>query len=43
MKKTINITATTHQLLRDYCMKTGQKMQAVADKALAAHLRRAAR
>lgn len=43
MKKTINISDQTHKSLKAYCMKTGLKLQAVADKALAAFLRRTAR
>jgi hypothetical protein len=41
--KTINISDETHKALRAYCMKTGTKLQAIADKALAAWLRKAAR
>lgn len=41
--KTINVTATTHQTLRDYCRQAGLKMQAVADKALLAYLRKASK
>jgi len=32
--KTINVTATTHQALRDYCRRTGQKVGYVADQAI---------
>lgn len=39
--KTINISDETHKALRAYCMKTGTKLQAIADKALAAWLRKA--
>jgi len=42
-KKTINISEPTHKALRAYCMKTGLKLQAVADKVLAAFLRRASK
>jgi hypothetical protein len=41
--KTINVTPTTHQKLRAYCIATGLKMQAVADKAIQAWLRKAAK
>ena len=41
--KTINITADTHKALRAYCLRAGLKMHAVADRALQAFLRRAAR
>jgi hypothetical protein len=41
--KTINVTPTTHKALRDYCLAAGLKLQAVADKAIAAYLRKAAR
>lgn len=41
--KTINVTATTHKALRDYCLAAGLKLQAVADKALLAYLRKAAK
>ncbi len=41
--KTINVTPTTHKALRDYCLQAGLKMQAVADKAILAWLRKAAR
>lgn len=32
--KTINVTSTTHNALRDYCRKTGQKVGHVADQAI---------
>ncbi|MGA0102048.1 MAG: hypothetical protein ACO3HF_08395 [Burkholderiaceae bacterium] len=41
--KTINVTPTTHKALRDYCLAAGLKLQAVADKAIAAWLRKAAK
>lgn len=41
--KTINVSTDTHKALRAYCLRAGLKMHAVADKALAAFLRRAAR
>lgn len=42
-KKTINISDDTHRALKAYCIKTGLKLQAVADKALQAFMRRAAK
>jgi hypothetical protein len=41
--KTINVTPTTHQKLRAYCLANGLKMQAVADKAIMTWLRKAAK
>jgi len=41
--KTINVTPTTHKTLRAYCLAAGLKMQAVADKAILAWLRKAAK
>ena len=41
--KTINVTTETHKALRDYCLAAGLKLQAVADKAIQAWLRKAAR
>lgn len=41
--KTINVTPTTHKSLRDYCLAAGLKLQAVADKAIQAWLRKAAK
>jgi hypothetical protein len=41
--KTINISDETHKALRAYCMKTGTKLQSIADKALAAWLRKASK
>jgi hypothetical protein len=41
--KTINVTPTTHKALRDYCLAAGLKLQAVADKAIQAWLRKAAK
>ena len=41
--KTINVTNDTHKTLRAYCLAAGLKMQAVADKAIQAWLRKAAK
>ena len=41
--KTINVTPTTHKALRDYCLAAGLKLQAVADKAIAAWLKKASK
>ena len=41
--KTINVTKETHKALRDYCLAAGLKLQAVADKAIQAWLRKAAK
>jgi len=41
--KTINVQETTHKSLRAYCLAAGLKMQAVADKAIQAWLRKAAK
>ena len=41
--KTINVTIETHKTLRAYCIKAGLKMQAVADKAIAAWLKKASK
>jgi len=41
--KTINVTPATHKALREYCLAAGLKLQAVADKAIAAWLKNAAR
>lgn len=41
--KTINVTPTTHKTLRAYCLAAGLKMQAVADKAIQAWLKKAAK
>jgi hypothetical protein len=41
--KTINVTPTTHKALREYCLAAGLKLQSVADKAIAAWLKKAAR
>jgi len=41
--KTINVTTDTHKTLRAYCLASGLKMQAVADKAILAWLRKAAK
>lgn len=40
-QKTINVTNETHKALRDYCLAAGLKLQAVADKAIQAWLRKA--
>ena len=39
--KTINVTPTTHKALRAYCLAAGLKIQAVADHAILAWLRKA--
>jgi hypothetical protein len=41
--KTINVKETTHKSLRAYCIATGLKMQAVADHAIQAWLKKAAK
>ena len=41
--KTVNVTPTTPTALRDDCLAAGLKLQAVADKAIAAWLRKAAK
>jgi hypothetical protein len=41
--KTINVKETTHKSLRAYCIEAGLKMQAVADKAIAAWLKKASK
>ncbi len=41
--KTINVTKETHKALRDYCLQAGLKLQAVADKAILAWLRKASK
>lgn len=41
--KTINVTKTTHNALKDYCRQTGSKLQAIADKAIQAWLRKASK
>jgi len=41
--KTINVTTETHKALRAYCLQTGLKLQAVADKAIQAWLRKASK
>ena len=41
--KTINVTTDTHKTLRAYCLAAGLKMQAVADKAIQAWLKKAAK
>lgn len=39
--KTINISDDTHKALKAYCMRTGTKLQAIADKAILSWLRKA--
>lgn len=41
--KTINVTPSTHQKLRAYCLANGLKIQAVADHVIQAWLRKAAK
>ncbi len=41
--KTINVTQTTHNALKDYCRQTGSKLQAIADKAILSWLRKASK
>jgi hypothetical protein len=41
--KTINVSTETHKALRAYCIAAGLKMQAAADKAIMAWLRKAAK
>jgi hypothetical protein len=41
--KTILIDMDTHKKLKAHCLATGLKLQAVADKAIAAWLKKAAR
>lgn len=41
--KTINISDQSHKALKAYCMRTGTKLQAVATKAIAAWIKKAAR
>jgi len=41
--KTINVKETTHKTLRAYCLANGLKIQAVADHAILAWLKKAAR
>lgn len=41
--KTINVTPTTHKALRAYCLAAGLKIQAVADHAILAWLKKAAK
>ena len=41
--KTINVKETTHKALRSYCLAAGLKMQAVADHAIQAWLKKAAK
>ena len=41
--KTINVKETTHNTLRAYCLVNGLKIPAVADHAIQAWLRKAAK
>ena len=41
--KTINVTPSTHQKLRAYCLAAGLKIQAVADQAILAWLKKASK
>ena len=41
--KTINVTPTTHKSLRSYCLAAGLKIQAVADQAILAWLKKASK
>jgi hypothetical protein len=41
--KTINVKETTHKALRDYCLAAGLKIQAVADHAILAWLKKASK
>ena len=41
--KTINVKETTHKSLRADCIATGLKMQAVADQAILAWLKKASK
>ena len=41
--KTVLIDQDTHKMLKDYCKRIGTKVQAVADKAIQAYLRKATR
>jgi len=41
--KTINVTPTTHKTFRAYCLANGLKIQAVADHAILAWLKKVAR
>jgi hypothetical protein len=41
--KTINVSTETHKALRAYCIAAGLKLQAVADKAIQAWLRKASK
>jgi hypothetical protein len=41
--KTVLIDETTHRMLKNYCKRIGTKVQAVADKAIQAYLRKVAK
>ena len=41
--KTINVTTNTHKTLRAYCLAAGLKIQAVADQAILAWLKKASK
>ena len=41
--KTVLIDQDTHKMLKDYCKRIGTKVQAVADKAIQAYLKKATR
>jgi hypothetical protein len=41
--KTINVKETTHKALRAYCLAAGLKIQAVADHAILAWLKKASK
>ena len=41
--KTVLIDESTHRMLKNYCKKLGTKVQVIADKAIQAYLRKAAR
>ena len=41
--KTVNVTPTTHKNLKAYCLAAGLKIQAVADQAILAWLKKASK
>lgn len=41
--KTVLIDQDTHKMLKNYCKRIGTKVQAVADKAIQAYLKKATR
>lgn len=41
--KTVLIDQDTHKMLKNYCKRIGTKVQVVADKAIQAYLKKAAR